>query len=192
MYLRTELYKKKKSLKNKSYTKKRTYYRKKKGEWVTKYYKYNYDESKGYGTQVGKLMFKSGKTTKLYDKLKIEIKKKYKDWQADKIIDNLDARIREARRKGRIYELNTFISHLKGVEFDEEMHQLVESKRNIERYIYNMGGDPDELANQIGVKLNTLLDNDNWSEDTFINPTSLASYSLNVRYEDGVVTWGIA
>ena len=72
------------------------------------------------------------------------------------------------------------------------MHQLVESKRNIERYIYNMGGDPDELANQLGVKLNTLLDNNNWSKDTFTNPASLASYSLNVRYEDGVVTWGIA
>lgn len=189
MYLRTELYKKKKSLKSKSYTKKRTYYKKKTGEWVTKYYKYNYDESKGYGTQVGKLMFKSGKTTKLYDKLKIEIKKKYKDWQADKIIDDLDARIREARRKGRIYELNTFISHLKGVEFDEEMHQLVESKRNIERYIYNMGGDPNELANQIGVSRDTLLNKNNWSDSTFSFNDN--KFSLDVRYEDGVVKWTV-
>ena len=67
----------------------------------------------------------------------------------------------------RIYELNTFLSHLRGVEFDEEMHQLIESKRNIERYIYNMGGDPDELASQIGVNRDTLLNENNWSDSTF-------------------------
>ena len=189
MYLRTELYKKKKSLESKSYAKKRTYYRKKKGEWVTKYYKYSYSEGKGYGTRVGKLMFKSGKTTKLYDKLVKEIKTKYKEWQADRLIKDLNTHINKAREKHTIYELNTFLSHLRGVEFDEEMHQLIESKRNIERYIYNMGGDPDELASQIGVSRDTLLNENNWSDSTFSFNDN--KFSLDVRYEDGVVKWTV-
>ena len=67
------------------------------------------------------------------------------------------------------------------------MHQLIESKRNIERYIYNMGGDPDELASQIGVNRDTLLNENNWSDSTFSFNDN--KFSLDVRYEDGVVKW---
>ena len=75
---------------------------------------------------------------------------------------------------------------MQGMKFDD-LDRLVLSKRNMSRYIYNMGGDPDELARQIGVSTDDLLNEDNWEGDEF--SFGGKRYVLDVKYQDGIVRW---
>ena len=194
MYLRTELYKGSQKTVYGIRTVKRTYYSKKLGKKVTKTYQYEFKYKRppkgslgGYGSQgLAILQDKYGKKTKTYTELIKDIDKNYTEAQATAIKTDLNKHLRKASEKGVDYQMSTFFSHMQGMKFDN-LNRLVSSKRNILRYIYNMGGDPDELAGQIGVSTSELLDENNWDGDEF--SFGGRKYILDVRYQDGVVRW---
>lgn len=194
MYLRTELYKGSKKTVYGIRTVKRTYYSKKLGKKVTKIYQYEFKYKRppkgglgGYGSQgLAILQDKYGKKTKTYTELIKDIDKNYSRPQATQIKDDLAQALSGAAGEGVDYQMSTFFSHMQGMQFNEK-DELVPSKRNMLRYIYNMGGDPDELAGQIGVSTSELLDEDNWDGDEF--SFGGRKYVLDVRYQDGIVRW---
>lgn len=194
MYLRTELYKGSQKTVYGIRTVKRTYYSKKLGKKVTKTYQYEFKYKRppkgslgGYGSQgLAILQDKYGKKTKTYTELIKDIDKNYSEPQATQIKDDLTQYLKGAADEGVDYQMSTFFSHMQGMQFNEK-NELVSSGRNRLRYIYNMGGDPDELAGQIGVSTSELLDEDNWDGDEF--SFGGRKYILDVRYQDGVVRW---
>ena len=194
MYLRTELYKGSKKTVYGIRTVKRTYYSKKLGKKVTKIYQYEFKYKRppkgslgGYGSQgLAILQDKYGKQTKTYTELIKDIDNNYSEAQATQIKDDLVQHLVGAAEEGVDYQMSTFFSHMQGMQFNEK-NELVSSKRNRLRYIYNMGGDPDELASQIGVSTGELLNEDNWDGDEF--SFGGRKYILDVRYQDGVVRW---
>ena len=172
---------------------KRKYYRKKTNEWVTNTYYREVKYKRGprnnsYGASgIDVLQTATGRKTKAYDALVKEIEKEYDKDIATAIKKNLDAHLQLARADGVSYQLSTFKSHLVGIQYDEERKELVASSHNRLRYIYNMGGDPEQLAAEIGVETIDLLNDSNWQGDNFYSKGQ--KYELDVRYQDGVVKW---
>lgn len=165
---------------------KRTYTTKS-GKKVTKTYTYETKKVSGYGeTGDRKLITKAGNTTKAYDEMKATIMSsdELNTSQKRQLIRQLDKRIEIARHEGIIYYENTFLSHMQGLEFDEDTGSLIETKKNRLRYIYNMGGDPDEIAAELGVTTDELNDENNWHGDTFL-PLGI---TFNFDYDKGI-TW---
>ena len=154
----------------------------------TKVYEYKSKKVKGYGSESDrKLVTKSGKTTAAYDDMveAINSSKDFTNSQKRQLLRQLNVRVETAKAEGMVYWENTFLSHMQGLEFDEDTGALIETKKNRLRYIYNMGGDPDEIAAALGVSKDDLLNERNWSGDTFI-PLGLRfffEYNRGIRWE---------
>ncbi len=149
-----------------------------------KLYTYNYRvvEGKhkkvvGYGVNNHKLLNKNGKTTKYYDKY-VEAIKKNKDMdeaQKRDMLLELDVEMFSAKNKGEELTTSRFESH------------YLDNK--IDRYIYNMGGDIDALAEDMGLRVEDLRNNDNWDWITNTFKFDGVLYTFKFDYEGGGVTW---
>lgn len=191
MYIRKELYKNKKQIKTRKV-------RHVLANGTVKTYEYFANPDVGYGSKgTQKLATASGKRTKAYDKLVKEIKETYSEDDAKNIIDDLNKHIDisvllHSKGQGAIYQASTFRSRLVGLRRSDGT--LIWGKGTLERYLYNMGADIDQLQEKVGVSSSEFLDEANWKfsesdEVTFTRPADQKTFILYVAYESGVVKW---
>ena len=139
----------------------RKYFSKRKNEWVTKTYQYNVKKAKRSDLIVGK----SGKIYE--DRLK-------------KLRDSLDADDQ--------YELDLIIMHQKSkkdARISERTLRSMLSDSKIEKAIINTGYSIDELANELGIDVADLLDENNWNGSTFSFGGD--SWDFEFRYEGDIM-----
>ena len=140
----------------------RKYFSKRKNEWVTKTYQYNVKKAKRSDLIVGK----SGKIYE--DRLK-------------KLRDSLDADDQ--------YELDLIIMHQKSkkdARISERTLRSMLSDSKIEKAIINTGYSIDELADELGIDVADLLDENNWNGSTFSFGGD--SWDFEFRYDGSVMT----
>ena len=120
-----------------------------------------------------KNVMKDGKLTK-YGRDYIE---EYKRGLSISDKNDLDDKLNEWKRKGETVTVEKLTSHL--------------SKTQIERYIYNMGGEVEDLAADLGVDEEELLDKQRWKHwDT--TPTfefEGVTYEFTFDYATHSITW---
>ena len=139
----------------------RKYFSKRKNEWVTKTYQYNVKKAKRSDLIVGK----SGKIYE--DRLK-------------KLRDSLDADDQ--------YELDLIIMHQKAkkdARISERTLRSMLSDSKIEKAIINTGYSIDELADELGIDVADLLDENNWNGSTFSFGGD--SWDFEFRYEGDIM-----
>lgn len=139
----------------------RKYFSKRKNEWVTKTYQYNVKKAKRSDLIVGK----SGKIYE--DRLK-------------KLRDSLDADDQ--------YELDLIIMHQKSkkdARISERTLRSMLSDSKIEKAIINTGYSIDELADELGIDVADLLDENNWNGSTFSFGGD--SWDFEFRYEGDIM-----
>ena len=140
----------------------RKYFSKRKNEWVTKTYHYKRNKAKRSDLIVGK----SGKVYE--DRLK-------------KLRDSLDVDYQ--------YELDLIIMHQKSkkdARISERTLRSMLSDSKIEKAIINTGYSIDELANELGIDVADLLDENNWNGSTFSFGGD--SWDFEFRYDGSVMT----
>ena len=122
-----------------------------------------------------KNIMKDGKITKYGEEY---IKEYMKDLSISDRND-LEDKLNEWKRKGTTVTVEKLKSHL--------------SETKIERFIYNMGGEMDELAADLGVKEEELLDMQKW-DDWDSNPTFTyegVTYEFTFDYDTHSLTWKV-
>lgn len=175
---------------NKSYTTrrvKRTWFNKKLGKKITKVYEY-----KGYKTtkRSQKLIVKNGKLTKYGKEYKEALIRKlgndfrYKVEEKIFVAEKNDANLKESTLVGQIE---------RALEQAENKYSDDSASRSkIRGFIYNMGGDVDDLAIDLGIDKKTLLDESNWrfvnSEEAYFTFGGY-QYSFNFKYEENTIVW---
>ena len=140
----------------------RKYFSKRKNEWVTKTYHYNAKKAKRSDLIVGK----SGKVYK--DRLK-------------KLRDSLDANDQ--------FELDLIIMHQqakKDARISERTLRSMLADSKIEKAIINTGYTPEELAAEMGINVDDLLDEDNWDGDIF--KLGDRTWNFEFKYDGSVMT----
>ena len=140
----------------------RKYFSKRKNEWVTKTYEYNVKKAKRSDLIVGK----SGKVYK--DRLK-------------KLKDSLDAYDQ--------YELDLIIMHQqakKDARISERTLRSMLADSKIEKTIINTGYTPEELAAEMGINVDDLLDENNWDGDIF--QLGDRTWNFEFKYDGSVMT----
>lgn len=138
---------------------------------------YTYTKNSKYSDVNHKLTIKrDGKfeKTKFYDKLVERLRDEYKS-DAEAYINLLDSKINSASHNGKEYSQATFMSQLK------------DTQR--EKYFFNMGGDIDEIADELGVSREDLIDEngEHWKGDTFIFDGF--AYTFKFDYDNGGISW---
>ena len=139
----------------------RKYFSKRKNEWVTKTYHYKRNKAKRSDLIVGK----SGKIYE--DRLK-------------KLRDSLDVDDQ--------YELDLIIMHQKAkkdARISERTLRSMLSDSKIEKAIINTGYSIDELADELGIDVADLLDENNWNGSTFSFGGD--SWDFEFRYEGDIM-----
>lgn len=140
----------------------RKYFSKRKNEWVTKTYHYNRKKAKRSDLIVGK----SGKVYK--DRLK-------------KLKDSLDEYDQ--------FELDLIIIHQqakKDARISERTLRSMLADSKIQKAIINTGYTPDELAAEMGINVDDLLDEANWDGDIF--KLGDRTWNFEFRYDGSVMT----
>ena len=165
-------------------TVKRRYYSKKKGEWVTKVYHYEYGKQTKYTQRSSELVVQDGKITKYGEELqKALITRLGQSWehQIGKMLNT----------KGDLKE-STLLSKIQKTLEDREFGRPTQEKGSIRQYLYNMGGDLDELAEDMGIDPKILANKEYWifqdSGKATFNYNG-ASYTFNFKYEDNKILW---
>ena len=141
----------------------RKYFSKRKNEWVTKTYEYNVKKAKRSDLIVGK---KGNIYKDRLKKLRDSLSNPYDQYELDLIIMH-----QQAKKDVRISE-RTLRS------------MLADSK--IEKAIINTGYTPDELAAEMGIDVDDLLDEDNWDGDIF--KLGDRTWNFEFRYDGSVMT----
>lgn len=137
-------------------------YTKKSGELVVKQYTYKISDNglerikadKGYFANTNKkFVHKNGRETEYLQQYRLDIQndKNLTDLQKEKMTKELDTWVSNAKLSGKSLTQSNFESHYIGLEGNK-----------ISRYIYNMGGDIDEVAEDMGVDPSVLLKESNW------------------------------
>ena len=140
----------------------RKYFSKRKNEWVTKTYHYNRKKAKRSDLIVGK----SGKVYK--DRLK-------------KLKDSLDEYDQ--------FELDLIIMHQqakKDARISERTLRSMLADSKIQKAIINTGYTPEELAAEMGINVDDLLDEDNWDGDIF--KLGDRTWNFEFKYDGSVMT----
>lgn len=168
-------------------TVKRTYWSKKKQEYVTKIYKYQ-----GYKTVTRgqKFVVKHGKVTKYGEQLKRSlINQLGEGWRA-KVESKMAARD-DLRESTLISQLEVALADLESGQLDLSEKDKI-SRKKLRAYIYNMGGDAEDLARDLGISVKDLLNPANW---TFKNDED-ATFTFNGRvyefyfkYKENTISW---
>ena len=150
---------------------KRTYFSKKLGKNVTKEYTYAFTQSNKYRKGDKVLLTPSGNLTNAYQKYHKELEDRYGKHSAE--VYDLEAQIFDAKLKHKGYSESTFESH------------VLDTAR--ERYFYNMGGDIEQVSEDMGISVEDLKDDKNWQGDLFTYND--ITYLFSFDYDFGGVTW---
>ena len=143
----------------------RKYFSKRKNEWVTKTYEYNVHKAKRSDLIVGR-------TGKIYK-------------------DRLNA-LRSTLNTDDQYELDLLILHQQAKaergqdsRISERTLRSMLSESKIEKAIINTGYSVEELADELGISVADLLDENNWDGSTFTFGGS--SWDFEFRYEGDIM-----
>lgn len=162
-------------------TVKRTYWSKKKGKYVTKVYKYQ-----GYKTTTrsSKLLVKNDKLTKYG--------KEVREAMVKKLGKPFEAKVDELLHGAENLKESTFMAQMENALEQAESKSLDNSRAKIRTFIYNMGGDVEDLASDLGITKKELLDEKNWrfvnSEEAYFTMNGY-EYSFYFKYEENEIRW---
>ena len=133
---------------------KRTYYSKRKGEWITKMYNYSGKSRRGL-TLVGKNGRITPNSKKNVEKFIESIKNNISYNEAEKrtLINDLKAKILSYSENGKKLTTTGFM----GMQEDSK----------VSRYLVNLGYTSSELSDLYDIPEDAILNEDNWSGDTF-------------------------
>ena len=138
---------------------------------VTKTYFYDYKNSKRKSTRSKTLVSKSGKINK---KNVADFKKKIDDsmnlsaTEKRSMKADLDAYVKQRSIDKQKLTVSGFQGHL-------------ESDK-MARMFANLGAAPDEIADEYGFDEDDLLDENNWTNGIYTDPTTVKSYRVNWTY----------
>ena len=157
---------------------KRVYVSKKTGKKKT--YTYEYEVFNVNGKTVHRsrrnIVFR-GKLTK-YGREWLEKYEKNLDYSD---VNDIEDYVLELQRRGKTAKSTTIVSHL----------NYLEGKNKTASYIYNMGGDAHELADELGVTYEDIVNDDHWDfkKDTFtINGIT---YKFKFDYREHNLSWEV-
>ena len=140
----------------------RKYFSKRRNEWVTKTYEYNAKKAKRSDLIVGK----SGKVYKdRLKKLRDSLSDPNDKYELDLIIEN------------QLYKKDPRIS--------ERTLRSMLADSKIQKAIINTGYTPEELAAEIGINADDLLDENNWDGSTFTFGGK--TWNFEFRYDGSVM-----
>lgn len=166
-------------------TVKRTYWSKKKHKFVTKTYKYKRYKNISKTTRSDKLIVRNGKLTEYGKAFKNELAKNL----SESYVKDIESYISEKKQ----LKESTLLSHIEGVHYEQaHKDELGPNKSNPRRFIYNMGGDIDVLAEEMGISQEELLNEKNWR---FISPEEAYftlngyEYNFHFKYSENSIVW---
>ena len=135
-------------------------------------YKYTVYQVKGHKRHRGKKnILWRGKITKYGEKW-LEEYKKGLDF-SDR--NDLEARILSDERNGRTVSVTTMESRMK--------------ETKTERYIYNMGGDAQDIADELGVEYEDIVNDDHWDWSTNRLTINGVTYEFTFDYKNHTLDW---
>lgn len=144
----------------------RKYFSKRKNEWVTKTYEYNVKKAKRSDLIIGR-------TGKVYeDRLK-----KLRDSLSLDDQHELDRRIAHQLAMAQNYGENPRIS-------ERTLRSMIADSQ-IEKAIINTGYTPEELANELGIDVDDLLDEANWKDSIFTFGGK--TWNFEFRYDGSIM-----
>lgn len=159
-------------------------YTKKDGTQVVRTYSYRVKDGKhervktGYGaTGKHKLLNKNGKKTKYFDQYVDSIKNN-KDLSSDEkrsLINELNAYTEKYRREGKALTNATFESHM--------------IDNSVDRFIYNLGGDIEQVSEELGISEEDLRNPYNWDFQDNTFTINGMQYMFSFDYDNGGVSW---
>lgn len=129
----------------------RTYFSKKKQEWITKVYNYTHTSRKG-KVLVGKNGVVNKKNVEAFKeqiKNREDLTSQEKNWY----LNDLDVEVYTRHQMKKKLTTNGFM----GMESDDKINRLLS----------NLGTDPYSLADELGIDPNEILNEENWKGDTF-------------------------
>lgn len=137
----------------------RKYFSKRKNEWVTKTYKYNAPSPL--------IINKKGKVYEdRLKRLRDSLSDIYDQYELDLLIEN------------QLYKKNPRIS-------EKTLRSMLAGSK-IEKAIINTGYTPEELAAEMGINADDLLDENNWDGDIF--KLGDRTWNFEFRYDGSVMT----
>lgn len=152
----------------------RTYISKKTGKTKTYRYTYTtYKVNKKVKTRSTKNIIYRGKITK-YGKEWLAKYKKTLDYSDQ---NELESRILSDEKNKRTVTSTTMKA------------RMMESKTA--RFIYNMGGDVDELSEEMGISYEDLINDDHWNWDKETFTINGITYQFHFDYESHSLTWEV-
>lgn len=175
--------------KGKKYEVKRKWWSKKKGKYIEKKYTYDY---KGYKTTTrsSKLLVKNGKLTDYGKEVReAMVTKLGKPFEA-----KVDELLHKVVNKDKSLKESTFMSQIENALEQAESKSLNKdnSRAKLRTFIYNMGGDVEDLASDLGITKKELLDEKNWrfvnSEEAYFTFGGY-EYSFYFKYEENEIRW---
>lgn len=163
----------------------RRYYSKRKGEWVTKVYHYEYGKKTKYSERSSELIVKDGEITEYGKALKRALVARLEpgfEIQIDTILYDTKGDLKES----------TLLSKIQKLIEDKEYGRPTKEKHSIRQYIYNMGGDLEELAADMGIDPKILSNKQYWTFTDGGKATfsyNGAVYEFNFKYSENRVIW---
>ena len=167
----------------------RKYWSKKKHKWIKKKYEYTHEAYKtSYRGQA--LLVKNGKLTQHGKEVRARL---MAGDMSDTFKHEVDKYLTDKEHKN--IKESTLMAHLENVTYQVTHKDEIDSKegsRNPRTFIYNMGGDVDELAEDMGISKEELLNKKNWrfvsSEEAYFTLNGV-EYSFKFKYEENMITW---
>lgn len=163
----------------------RHYYSKHIDDWLTKHYRYEYGKKTKYTERSSELIVKDGEVTEYGKALKRAL--------AARLGEGFDHQIETILydTKGDLKE-STLLSKVQKLLEDKEYGKPTKKRHSIRQYIYNMGGDLEELAADMGIDPKILGSKKYW---TFTNGGKAtfsyngAIYEFNFKYSENRIIW---
>ena len=166
---------------------KSTWYNKTLGKVMTEEYTYE-----GYKTteRRSRLIVKNGKITKYGKELRDQLVRKL----GDEFTYKVDEKIHAATKDNNNLRESTLISQLeRALEQAARKDDEGASRSKIRGFIYNMGGDVDSLAEDLGITKDDLLNPEKWewikgSDEAHFTFGGF-KYTFHFKYEENAITW---
>ena len=164
---------------------KRTYWSKRRQEFVTKVYEYKRYKKISSTYRGEELVVKDGKITEYGKALKAKLSKGMNESYIHEIENYMS-------EKEQLKE-STLLSHIESVQYEQaHKDELGPNKSNPRRFIYNMGGDIDVLAEDMGIPREELLNEKNWrfvsSEEAYFTLNGF-EYTFHFKYSENSIVW---
>lgn len=103
----------------------------------------------------------------------IESRDDYTPAEKTTLVNRLKAEIKQRQKENRGLTINGFFG--------------MQESEKINRLLRNAGYSPEEMADELGIDIDTVLDETNWKDDTFIDPVTGAIYDVNFNYTGSIL-----